>query len=80
MKFSGLEINNGKANFVFYGPEGRRFEEPAEECKVCLGSGNVDAQVPVVDYVNGGFKMAVLTTCEDCQGYGYVVKDEQEES
>jgi len=80
MKFSGLEINNGKANFVFYGPEGRRFEEPARECKECSGTGEVSLDKPVIDYVNGGYLEEINGTCEDCEGYGYVVKDEQEES
>lgn len=80
MKFSGLIIDNGKANFVFYGPEGRRFEEPAVRCRECGGSGEVRGSNPVVDYVNGGYLEEVIVSCEDCDGYGYVVQDEQEES
>ncbi len=79
MKFQGLVIGNGKAEFVFYGSEGRKFTEPAVPCKECSGTGEVEAAAPVVDYVNGGYMTAVNATCEDCQGYGYVVEDEPEE-
>jgi len=80
VKLSGLIIDNGKANFVFYGPDGRKFEEPAKECKECSGTGEVSLDKPVIDYVNGGYLEEINGTCEDCEGYGYVVKDEQEES
>ena len=79
MKFSGLVIDNGKAEFVFYGSEGRKFTEPAVPCKECNGTGDVPGSEPVVDYVNGGYLNEVTVTCEDCEGYGYVVQDDEPE-
>ena len=39
-------------------------------CPNCDGEGNYYAEVPVVDFTNGGFLDERLVECEDCDGCG----------
>ena len=54
-------------------------EEQMRVCPECGGVGRCDYDVPVVDYVSGGFIDTVNDTCELCGGSGEVQFDEEEE-
>lgn len=54
-------------------------EEQMRVCPECGGVGRCDYDVPVVDYINGGFIAAVNDTCELCQGAGEVADNYGEE-
>ena len=54
-------------------------EEQMRVCPECGGVGRCDYDVPVVDYINGGFINTVNDTCELCDGSGEVEFDEEEE-
>jgi hypothetical protein len=74
-----LENVGGRRVFVFTATDGRKWEEPAIECTICMGQGEHPADRPVVDYVNGGYIEEIIITCEDCGGYGYIPDDGEEE-
>ena len=44
-------------------------------CKNCEGIGEYYIDVPIVDYVNGGFFDDKLVTCEECDGHGEIDLD-----
>ena len=75
MKYGGLEIRGNEANFVFYSADGQRFLEPAQKCQECDATGEVEGEKAVVDYVNGGYLVEVVDTCEKCEGMGYVIQE-----
>lgn len=54
-------------------------DEQMRVCPECGGVGRCDYDVPVVDYINGGFIDTVNDTCELCDGSGEVEFDEEEE-
>jgi DnaJ-class molecular chaperone len=41
-------------------------------CPECNGSGEIEYEVPVVDYVNGGYLDTEWGTCENCGGTGEI--------
>ena len=41
-------------------------------CHECNGSGELEYEVPVVDYVNGGYLDTEWGTCENCGGTGEI--------
>ncbi len=80
MKFSGLVVNgDGTANFQFSLGDGRFHNEPAKPCTDCGGDGMSIGEEPVIDYVHGGYLKEVEISCETCEGYGWVVKDDGQE-
>jgi DnaJ-class molecular chaperone len=54
-------------------------EEQMRVCPECGGAGRCDYDVPVVDYMNGGFIDTVNDTCELCDGSGEVADNYGEE-
>jgi DnaJ-class molecular chaperone len=41
-------------------------------CPECSGNGQLEYEVPVVDYVNGGYLDTEWGDCENCGGTGEV--------
>tara|TARA_R100001086_G_C11804911_1_gene249861 strand:- start:276 stop:488 length:213 start_codon:yes stop_codon:yes gene_type:complete len=49
----------------------------ADDCKYCDGTGEVMVERPVVDYVHGGDLVANKEKCEECEGSGWIIKENQ---
>lgn len=79
---SELGIGATRINKVLYSANGKhvfkysvgasRWEVPARECSYCIGKGEVDVDMPRVDFLNGGWLDGGLQTCDRCGGFGYV--------
>lgn len=54
-------------------------DEQMRVCPECGGVGRCDYELPVIDYVSGGFIDVINKTCEMCDGSGEVEFDEEEE-
>ena len=54
-------------------------EEQMRVCPECGGVGRCDYDVPVIDYIRGGFIDTVNDTCELCHGTGEVADYGEEE-
>ena len=54
-------------------------EEQMRVCPECGGVGRCDYELPVINYVSGGFIDVINKTCELCHGTGEVEFDEEEE-
>lgn len=54
-------------------------EEQMRVCPECGGVGRCDYELPVIDYVSGGFIDVINKTCELCHGTGEIESDEEEE-
>ncbi len=56
---------------------GTKYEVQTEDCKYCDGDGFYLAEVPYVDYYNGGFLKEERRCCEECGGSGFTVLDNE---
>jgi DnaJ-class molecular chaperone len=54
-------------------------EEQMRVCPECGGVGRCDYELPVINYVSGGFIDVINKTCELCDGTGEVEFHEEEE-
>ena len=41
------------------------------ECEACDGTGSVETDVPVIDFMTGGYLIMGKGDCDECQGDGY---------
>jgi len=55
----------------------RKAEIPMKKCAHCDGDGFYLAEVPYVDYYNGGFLKEERRCCEECGGSGFTVLDNE---
>ena len=49
-----------------------------KECPECLGIGEIEIDIPVVDYMNGGYIRTEIEDCPRCDGSGEVEDDEED--
>lgn len=49
-----------------------------KECPECLGTGEIEVDIPVVDYMNGGYIRTEIEDCPRCDGSGEVEDDEED--
>tara|TARA_R100000742_G_C4181424_1_gene16430 strand:- start:50 stop:214 length:165 start_codon:yes stop_codon:yes gene_type:complete len=48
-----------------------------EDCKDCQGTGEVMIERPVIDYAEGGYLKTYQYKCDECDGSGWIIKENQ---
>jgi DnaJ-class molecular chaperone len=51
-----------------------------KECPECLGTGEVEVDIAVVDYMNGGYIRTEIDICPECDGSGEVEDWDEEDN
>ena len=52
-------------------------DEDLEDCRDCQGTGEVMIERPVIDYEEGGYLKTYQDKCEECEGSGWIIKENQ---
>jgi DnaJ-class molecular chaperone len=52
-------------------------DEDLEDCKDCQGTGEVMIERPVIDYAEGGYLKTYQENCDECDGSGWIIKENQ---